>query len=85
MPLSTIQMLLTFFGSIVMPVGDELAASIVHEPNSVPDVEYLKTLSVVLLSVTQTLVPSDEFLLLVFRAKLDATACDPDRRLAALA
>ncbi len=47
MPLSTIQMWLTLAGSIVMPVGWELAATTVQFPCRLPLIEYLNTLSMV--------------------------------------
>ena len=43
-PLSTIQMSLTFVGLIVSPVGWALAASIVQLPNDPPASVYLNTL-----------------------------------------
>src|SRR5262249_58514204 len=43
-PLSTIQMSLTLFRLIVMPVGLVLAASMAQLPSNEPESEYLKTL-----------------------------------------
>src|SRR5438270_219779 len=46
-PLSTIQMLLTLVGSMVIPVGCAFAGSMVQLPSAEPETVYLNTLSVV--------------------------------------
>src|SRR5437016_6920255 len=80
-------MSLTLAGLIVIPVGEEFAASIVQLPSSVPVSVYLNTLSVVLSLTTQNEVPSVTrslpLLLALFKLKLLAALWLPESRLAA--
>ena len=80
-------MSLTFVGSIVSPVGLELAGSIVQLPSEVPATAYLKTLSVEESLTTQSDVPSVTMsmglALPLLRLKLLAAVWLPESRLAA--
>ena len=82
-------MLLTFAGSMVIPVGLPPPELIVQLPRSEPETVYLNTLSLELSLTTQMLEPSVTkslgFVLPLLRLKLLAAVGLPEVKLAALA